>query len=539
MWQPEQPPNQTVAKRIFVFQSLIRRDPLFFLARGDDKFKFAAVAFHFAHRRAFVEQCAGRTGLDAFAALRAGIRFAPRHVEVGDDSRFAAASGDVFRSGSFDVPADAHAAGAKHAAIVIHAEQRVRVVHAPFREGVFVADMIHALAAGERLEFAMTVGHAHGADVIPFGEQQFQNQAAIFAKALAVGLDIHAFGDFRSAGGKKLRHTRNLYEAKAARAHVIDTIEVTQRWDFHAGFFRRLQNGRAFFGADLFAVNRQCFCGHKFFLLLRRRRLFGCFTIPARTELIRLQQCFVFVAEKSQRAQRRIRRGLAEAAEAGVLDHVAKFFQFREVARSSFAVRNFVEEVVHLHRARAAGDALAAGFIHAEFHEEARDLHHVRAVVHHDHAARTHDRAELAERFVIHRRVEMLRWNAAARWPARLHGFDLAAVRRATAHFFNDDAQRRAHWNFDQAGVFNFAGERENFCAFAFLRADAREPFRAVAINRRHVREGLDVVDERRAAEQTALRREWWTRPRRAALSFDRRHERGFFAANKRARADA
>ena len=30
-------------------------------------------------------------------------------------------------------------------------------------------------------------------------------------------------------------------------------------------------------------------------------------------------------------------------------------------------------------------------------------------VVHDDHAARTHDGAELAERFVIHRRVEMLR----------------------------------------------------------------------------------------------------------------------------------
>src|SRR5450759_1631225 len=226
MWQPEQPPNQTVAKRIFIFRFLIRRDPLFFLARGDDEFQFRAVAFHFAHRRAFVEQRARGTSLHTFAAGRAGIRFAPRHVEVGDDPRFTAAPGDVFRSGSFDVPADAHAAGAKHAPIVIHAEQRVGVVHAPFRKGVFVTDMIHALAVGERLEFAMAVGHAHGADVIPFGEQQFENHAAIFAKAFAVGLDIHAFGDFRSAGGKKLRHTRNLNEAKAARAHVIDTIKA-------------------------------------------------------------------------------------------------------------------------------------------------------------------------------------------------------------------------------------------------------------------------------------------------------------------------
>src|ERR1035437_8475592 len=245
-------------------------------------------------------------------------------------------------------------------------------------------------------------------------------------------------------------------------------------------------------------------------LFRRRCGLLLCFTIAVRAELVRLQQFLVFVAEKSQRAQRGIRRGLAETAEAGVLYHVAKFFQLREVARGGFAIRNFVEEVVHLHRARAAGNALAAGFIHAEFHEEARDLHHVRAVVHDDHAARTHDRAKLAERFVIHRRVEMLRGNATARWPARLHGFYLAAVRRAGAHFLDDDAQRRAHWNFDQPGVFNFSRERENFCALALLRADAGEPFRAVAINRRHVREGLDVVDERGATMQAALRRERW-----------------------------
>ena len=53
-----------------------------------------------------------------------------------------------------------------------------------------------------------------------------------------------------------------------------------------------------------------------------------------------------------------------------------------------------VEQPVHLHRARPARDALAARFVRAEFHEEFRDFHHARVLVHDDHAAGAHDRAE-------------------------------------------------------------------------------------------------------------------------------------------------
>src|ERR1043165_1256723 len=134
MWHPEQPPNQTVAKRAFI--KLIRRDPLFFLPRGDDEFKLTPVALHLAHRRAFVEQRAGGAGLHALAAGRAGIRFAPRHVEVGDDFGFAATTRYVLRPRAFDVPTNADATRAKYAAIMIHAEQRVRIVHVPFRETI-------------------------------------------------------------------------------------------------------------------------------------------------------------------------------------------------------------------------------------------------------------------------------------------------------------------------------------------------------------------------------------------------------------------
>ena len=53
------------------------------------------------------------------------------------------------------------------------------------------------------------------------------------------------------------------------------------------------------------------------------------------------------------------------------------------------------------------------------------------------------------------------------------------------------------------------------------------------------VGERLDVVDQRRAAPQAALRRERRARTRRAALAFDRGHQRRLLAADERAGADA
>ena len=131
------------------------------------------------------------------------------------------------------------------------------------------------------------------------------------------------------------------------------------------------------------------------------------------------------------------------------------------------------------------------------------------------------------------------RGNAAAGRAAGLDGLDFAAVGRAAAHFLDDLPQRRAHRHFDEAGVVDFSGERKNFGALAFFRADAGEPVRALAMNRRHVGEGLDVVDQRGAAPQSAFRRERRARTRRAALAFDGGHQRGFLAANERAGADA
>ena len=77
MWQPEQPPSQTVANLSAIH--------CFFSRAVTMNSSLRAVALHLADGRAFVEQGAGGAGHDALAAVGAGVGGAPGLVEVGDD----------------------------------------------------------------------------------------------------------------------------------------------------------------------------------------------------------------------------------------------------------------------------------------------------------------------------------------------------------------------------------------------------------------------------------------------------------------------
>ena len=124
-----------------------------------------------------------------------------------------------------------------------------------FGKAIFVADVVHALAVGQRLQFAMAVGHADRADVVPLGEQQLQRHPAVLAQPFAVGLDVHAFGDLGGAGGQQLGNAGDFHQAQPAGAHVINAFQVAERRDVDARFGRGLQDRRALLGADLFAVD--------------------------------------------------------------------------------------------------------------------------------------------------------------------------------------------------------------------------------------------------------------------------------------------
>ena len=98
----------------------------------------------------------------------------------------------------------------------------------------------------------------------------------------------------------------------------------------------------------------------------------------------------VLVLEVRQRRQHRIRRGLAEPAERGVLDRRRQGFQPVDHVKRGAPFGDLVEHLVHAAVADAAGSAFAAGFVEGEFEEELRDVDHTVVLVHHDHAAGAH-----------------------------------------------------------------------------------------------------------------------------------------------------
>ena len=248
---------------------------------------------------------------------------------------------------------------------------------------------------------------------------------------------------------------------------------------------------------------------------------------------------FVFVAEISERGQRRVRRGLAESAQRGGFHGGAKLRERLQVGLGASAFGDARENFQKLRRAEPARCTLAATFLGGEGEEIARQVHHAGVLVHDNHAAAAHDRAMADQLLVINARVEQGGWNTAAAGAAGLHRLDGAAGGAAAAHFVNDLGERDAHRHFDQAAVADFAHDRKHLRAFALLGAQRRERRRAVGDDPGHVGEGLDVVDHRRATPESALRRERRTHPRHAARAFDGLDQRRFLAADKCPRAFA
>ena len=182
----------------------------------------------------------------------------------------------------------------------------------------------------------------------------------------------------------------------------------------------------------------------------------------------------VFVAEIAQRGEHRVRRRLAQPAQAGVADNRRQRLEFFDVGQFGLAGANPVQNVEHLARADAAGRAFPARLVTAEFHEKPRNVHHARILVHHHHAARTHDRAELLQRLVVHALVEVLCGDDAAGRSAGLHGLEFLVLGNAAADAEDDFAQRGAVWHFGEARVADFAREREDLGAFRFSRCRTR-----------------------------------------------------------------
>ena len=186
----------------------------------------------------------------------------------------------------------------------------------------------------------------------------------------------------------------------------------------------------------------------------------------------------VFVAEVADGREHGVGRGLAQAAERRVLDHLAQVDEPLDVGLLAVAFADAVEDLQHPLRAHAAGHALAARFFLHEFEEEAGNVDHAAIFVHHDQAAGAHDRAEFGKRLVVQRHVQVLLGNAAAGGPADLRGLELLARRSAAAHVVDQIAQRHADGHFHEAGILDRAGQGEDLGAAALFRAVARRTTR-------------------------------------------------------------
>ncbi len=180
----------------------------------------------------------------------------------------------------------------------------------------------------------------------------------------------------------------------------------------------------------------------------------------------------VFVVEMVDCTQYGVRRGLAEAAQRGVLNNLAQLLKLFQIIHFCFAFcdpgENFIKTLV----ADPAGRALAARFIHRELEVEAGDINHAISFIKHDHAAGAHHRAGFDQVVVIYRCIQHRARQTAARRAAGLHSFELMAVTDTAADIEDNLAQGCAHRHFNQTNIVDLAGERENFGTMAFFCAN-------------------------------------------------------------------
>ena len=115
-----------------------------------------------------------------------------------------------------------------------------------------------------------------------------------------------------------------------------------------------------------------------------------------------------------------------------------------------------------------------------------------------------------------------------------MHGLEFLAAGNAAANFLDDFADGDAHWDFDQAGAGDFAGQSEYLCPLAFRRTIRRERRRTLSNDPGHKRKGLDVVHQGGPVPQAAVGGEGRSDPRDAAAAFDGFQQCGLFAADKR-----
>ena len=234
----------------------------------------------------------------------------------------------------------------------------------------------------------------------------------------------------------------------------------------------------------------------------------------------------------AQEALHRPRGGFTEGADGVTFDLAGDALEQVHVIKRGLAFDDAVQRAEHPAGAFAARGALAAGFVVVETADALAGAHHAGGFVHDDDRTRTQAGTGLLDRIVVHRAVHHdLGRQHRHRRAAGDHTLQLVAVAHAAGHF-QQLGERRAEADFIVARLVDVTGHREHLGAAIVRLAQAHEPFRSIADDRRHRGIGFGVVDRGGLAVQAEIGRERRLVARLALLAFQRLHQRGFFAAD-------
>ena len=199
------------------------------------------------------------------------------------------------------------------------------------------------------------------------------------------------------------------------------------------------------------------------------------------------------------------------------------------------ALRESIEDPQGFVQTNPARDALAARLGMGELDEVARHIHHAVLFIHDHHAARSHDRAQLRQAFIVDGRIEHLDGNASARGTTRLHRLDGASGNRSFTNVIHEGFQRSAQRHLHQSGVAHLPHQGEDFGPRAFRTARFAEPGRAAGDDRRDVVPRLNIVDVGGTPPESLLRGKWRPGPGPSRFAFQGRDQGCFFPADESA----
>ena len=173
-----------------------------------------------------------------------------------------------------------------------------------------------------------------------------------------------------------------------------------------------------------------------------------------------------------------------------------------------------------------------------EAQQHLQQPHHAGAFADHDHAARAHARAGLAERgMVVGDGLDLGGGQHLGRNPAGHDALDGRVVQAAAAVFVDELRQRRAVLDFVHAGPLHVARDRHQLRTRALGRADLAEGLATHGNYCRHVGQSLHVVDDGGALVQAAHRESGRPVARVALAALDGGDEGRGLAADVAARA--